>query len=134
MKTAITIIIGLVLCAMGVQAGGVDDIELVSTVNSQTLAVITAPVPQGWVESVAVAVIAGSTGNVSVAVSNRWENLDSRTLVTTNGLVSDYWGEPNNAASRRYAVTDRDVLMLTVSNTSLTAREYRAVIRVERAK
>lgn len=124
---------GALLLPLGILAGMVD-IEMGNTVSANSNATFTAKGVNGWVNSVGVDIGTDATGNVSLAVSASLSSLASRTVATTNDCIADVWIDPSDTASRRYAITDKDTFTLTVSNSCVTAKEYRAVVRVESAK
>lgn len=115
-------------------ANSVRDIEVVANPGSNAVAVATVPGVNGWVNSVAIDTASGSTGNVAIAFQVSPSSMAARTIVSTNGITADLWLDPSDVASRRYAVTDKDTISLTVSNYTATAKQYRAVIRIETAK
>jgi len=124
---------GALLLPLGIQAG-MEDIELGGSVRANSNATFTAESVNGWVNSVGVDIGTDATGNVSLAFASSVSSLTSRTVATTNDCIADVWIDPSDSASRRYAITDKDTFTLTVSNSCVTAKEYRAVIRVETAK
>ena len=131
----ILILASIVLTMAGsLLANGLTDIEAVITVGSNAQDAVTVQGVNGWVNSVGIDTASGSTGNVTVAIQASPSTLASRTIVSTNNVSADLWLDPSDAASRRYAITDKDTISLTVSNLTVTAKTYRAVIRVESAK
>lgn len=133
-KTSIILSLVLTMVAGIVLANSVSDIELTVSPGSNATATATASGVNGWVNSVAIDTVASSTGDVTVAIQPSPSTLDARTIVSTNEITSDKWLDPSDGASRRYAITDKDTISVTVSNYTATAKQYRAVIRVESAK
>ncbi|MEI7879848.1 MAG: hypothetical protein WCI95_03125 [bacterium] len=128
-----SILITIVALLAGISLAGMVDIELIVTPGSNAQVSATAKGVNGYVNSVAIDVAAASTGTVTVAVTPV-SSMAARTIVSTNSTVSDVWLDPSDSASRRYAVTDRDTFTLTATNETVTAKAYKAVIRVETLK
>lgn len=126
-----SVILSLIVSAI---ANSVQDIEVIVSPGSNAAATVTAMAVNGWVNSVGIDTASDSTGNVTVAIQASPSTLDARTIVSTNDVSADLWLDPSDAASRRYAITDKDTISVTVSNLTVTAKTYRAVIRVESAK
>ena len=113
---------------------GVEDVPIEASVTAgQNLTVAVKSLP-GHIESIVLDVASGSTGTVDLVISNRFDSLAPRSLASTNGIIADLWSYPADGASRRYAVTEKDTFLMTVSNSALSAKVYRAVIRIETAK
>uniref|UniRef100_A0A6M3L4V8 Uncharacterized protein n=1 Tax=viral metagenome TaxID=1070528 RepID=A0A6M3L4V8_9ZZZZ len=127
------LIIGI-LAAVSLCMAGIEDVELSASVGAGLNQVVTAACPAGHIAAIALDVAAGSTGNVEVAIAPQGAVMASRAIATTNDIRADVWLYPSDAGSRRYAVSDRDTFSMTVSNMTATAKQYRAVIRIETAK
>jgi hypothetical protein len=132
MKPAVIIIVGLALIAAGMQAGEIQDIELVSSVTTSTPVTVTAkPRVSGLILSFGVDVASASTGAVILAVSPV-QSMLARQVANTNPLTADIWIDPSDSGSRPYAFTAEDTLSLTITNLAVATKTYRAVIRIEK--
>lgn len=132
MKTAILITIVALLA--GISLAGMVDIELVVTPGSNAQVSATAKGVNGYVDSIAIKTASLSTGTVTVALGLSDTAMTARTVYSASITNANAWIDPSDSASRRYAVTDKDTFTLTATNATVTAKEYKAVIRVETLK
>jgi hypothetical protein len=131
MKSTLITIVALLA---GISLAGMVDIELVVTPGSNAQVSATAKGVNGYVNSVAIRTASLSTGTVTIALGLTDTGMDTRTVYSGSITNADAWSDPSDSASRRYAVTDRDTFTLTATNETVTAKEYKAVIRVETLK
>lgn len=127
------LILALVGAAIGACAQS--DIEVSGTVAGTTNATLTHQCEAGILDAVVFDFAAGATGEMSLAVSpSPYTGLSRNLGATTNGANADLWVYPTNAIGRRFVLSDKDRFTLTVTNMTATAKEFRAVIRVQPAK